>query len=79
MKNQIKKVVGTVNMALSKPLKQLEKAQDDCKNRWILKPEELHIVVATLNYRTVYIGKRYIGIVGSMRFVLCSYNGTNPQ
>ena len=42
------KVVVTVDMALYKPLKQLEMANKDCQGKWVLKPGELHIIIAQL-------------------------------
>lgn len=42
------KVVVTADMAIYKPLKQLEMAKEDCKGKWILKPGELHIIIAQL-------------------------------
>ncbi|XP_063215639.1 uncharacterized protein LOC134527168 isoform X5 [Bacillus rossius redtenbacheri] len=42
------KVVVTADMAIYKPLKQFEMAKEDCKGKWILKPGELHIIIAQL-------------------------------
>ena len=42
------KVVVTVDMALYKPLKQIEMANKDCQGKWVLKPGELHIIIAQL-------------------------------
>lgn len=42
------KVVVTVDMGLYKPLKQLEMARRDIQEKWVLKPGELHIIIAQL-------------------------------
>ena len=43
-----KKVVVTLDIALYKPVKQLEMAQEDYQRKWLLKPGELHIFIAML-------------------------------
>ncbi|CAG9769889.1 unnamed protein product [Ceutorhynchus assimilis] len=43
-----KRVVYTVDMALYKPLKQIEMAVKDLKKKWLVKPGELHIIIAQL-------------------------------
>ena len=37
-----------MDLALYKPLKQLEMAIQDCHKKWVLKPGELHIIIAQL-------------------------------
>ena len=44
-----RKVVVNVDMALYKPLKQLEMAKQDCQGKWVLKPGELHIITGQLH------------------------------
>lgn len=43
-----KRVVVTADMALYKPIKQLEMTVKDLKGKWLLKPGELHIIIAQL-------------------------------
>ena len=50
-----RKIVVSVDLGLYKPAKQLEFARDDCQNNWIIRPGELHIVMALLRTIGAYI------------------------
>ena len=49
------KVVVTMDMALYKPIKQLQMAKADCQSRWLLKPGELHVIIAQMRTIGAYI------------------------
>lgn len=50
-----KKVVVTLDMGLYRPVKRLEFSHADNKNKWILRPGELHIIMAQLRTIGKYI------------------------